>query len=476
MKYKTLIGLEIHVELMTKSKLFCGCSTEFGGEANTHCCPVCLGLPGALPVINKKAVEYCIKAGLAFNCNIAKITKMDRKNYFYPDLVKGYQISQYDVPICSRGYVEIEREGKPKRIRLIRIHVEEDTGKSIHSEKGETLMDFNRSGVPLIEIVTEPDMNSPEEARSFLEKLKATLRYIEVSDCKMEEGSLRCDVNINVVEESTGKKSKIIEMKNINSFKGVVKALEYEEKRHRELLSQGKDTVRETRRWDEIRNETVVMRRKEGVSDYRYFPEPDLVKMEIKGEWIENIRKNFPELPQEKKERFMQEYGLPEYDSEVLTGTKELADFFEKTSKYVDDYKQVSNWIMGDILRRLKDEDMQIEDIRFNPMEFAELLNMVNKGEIGNNIGKKVLKEMFETGQSPKDIVRDKGLIQMNDEEEIKDIVNTVITENPQSVADFKNGKNRAIGFLVGQVMKKTKGKANPQIVNKLILEIIKAK
>lgn len=476
MEYKTLIGLEIHVELMTKSKLFCGCSTEFGGEANTHCCPVCLGLPGALPVINKKAVEYCIKAGLAFNCNIAKITKMDRKNYFYPDLVKGYQISQYDVPICSRGYVEIEREGKPKRIRLIRIHVEEDTGKSIHSEKGETLMDFNRSGVPLIEIVTEPDMNSPEEARSFLEKLKATLRYIEVSDCKMEEGSLRCDVNINVVEESTGKKSKIIEMKNINSFKGVVKALEYEEKRHRELLSQGKDTVRETRRWDEIRNETVVMRRKEGVSDYRYFPEPDLVKMEIKGEWIENIRKNFPELPQEKKERFMQEYGLPEYDSEVLTGTKELADFFEKTSKYVDDYKQVSNWIMGDILRRLKDEDMQIEDIRFNPMEFAELLNMVNKGEIGNNIGKKVLKEMFETGQSPKDIVRDKGLIQMNDEEEIKDIVNTVITENPQSVADFKNGKNRAIGFLVGQVMKKTKGKANPQIVNKLILEIIKAK
>jgi aspartyl-tRNA(Asn)/glutamyl-tRNA(Gln) amidotransferase subunit B len=337
-------------------------------------------------------------------------------------------------------------------------------------------MDFNRSGVPLIEIVTEPDMNSPEEARSFLEKLKATLRYIEVSDCKMEEGSLRCDVNINVVEESTGKKSKIIEMKNINSFKGVVKALEYEEKRHRELLSQGKDTVRETRRWDEIRNETVVMRRKEGVSDYRYFPEPDLVKMEIKGEWIENIRKNFPELPQEKKERFMREYGLPEYDSEVLTGTKELADFFEKTSKYVDDYKQVSNWIMGDILRRLKDEDMQIEDIRFNPMEFAELLNMVNKGEIGNNIGKKVLKEMFETGQSPKDIVRDKGLIQMNDEEEIKDIVNTVITENPQSVADFKNGKNRAIGFLVGQVMKKTKGKANPQIVNKLILEIIKAK
>lgn len=476
MEYKTLIGLEIHVELMTKSKLFCGCSTEFGGEANTHCCPVCLGLPGALPVINKKAVEYCIKAGLAFNCNIAKITKMDRKNYFYPDLVKGYQISQYDVPICSRGYVEIEREGKPKRIRLIRIHVEEDTGKSIHSEKGETLMDFNRSGVPLIEIVTEPDMNSPEEARSFLEKLKATLRYIEVSDCKMEEGSLRCDVNINVVEKSTGKKSKIIEMKNINSFKGVVKALEYEEKRHRELLSQGKDTVRETRRWDEIRNETVVMRRKEGVSDYRYFPEPDLVKMEIKGEWIENIRKNFPELPQEKKERFMQEYGLPEYDSEVLTGTKELADFFEKTSKYVDDYKQVSNWIMGDILRRLKDEDMQIEDIRFNPMEFAELLNMVNKGEIGNNIGKKVLKEMFETGQSPKDIVRDKGLIQMNDEEEIKDIVNTVITENPQSVADFKNGKNRAIGFLVGQVMKKTKGKANPQIVNKLILEIIKAK
>lgn len=473
MAYKTIIGLEIHSELMTKSKIFCNCTTEFGGEANTHCCPVCLGLPGALPVINKKVVEYGIKAGLAFNSKIARETKMDRKNYFYPDLVKGYQISQYDIPLCDGGFIEIETEKGPKIIRLMRIHIEEDTGKSIHSEDGGSLLDFNRSGVPLIEIVTQPDMNSPEEARDFLEKLKATLRYIEVSDCKMEEGSLRCDININVIDEETGVRTSITELKNLNSFKSAVKAMEYEEKRHIAFLKEGKDVVRETRRWDEVKNETIVMRAKASVSDYRYFPEPDMVKMKVEEEWIETIKENLPELPHDKKERFMEVYNLPEYDAGVLTQTKELANFYEETVKYVNDPKQVSNWVMGDVLRRLKDEEIETEDLTLKPSDLAELIELIKDGKISNNIGKKVLKDMFETGKSASTIVKEKGLIQISNEGEIKTIVEKVIGENEQSVIDYHNGKDRALGFLVGQVMKATRGKANPQLVNKLVLEII---
>ncbi|WP_130806108.1 Asp-tRNA(Asn)/Glu-tRNA(Gln) amidotransferase subunit GatB [Senegalia massiliensis] len=469
MSYKTIIGLEIHSELSTNSKIFCSCTTEYGGDPNTHCCPVCLGLPGSLPVLNEKVVEYGIKAGLAFNSKIANHTKMDRKNYYYPDLVKGYQISQYDKPLCEGGYIEVDSENGKKKINLTRIHIEEDTGKSIHSKDGGTLLDYNRAGVPLIEIVSEPDMNSPEEAKQFLEKLKSVLQYIEVSDCKMEEGSLRCDVNINIVDEETGKKSTITEIKNLNSFKSAVKAMEFEQKRHIELLEKGEDTVRETRRYDDLKGETISMRTKEDASDYRYFPEPDIVDMEISNEWIENIRKSLPELPEDKMNRFIKQYDLPEYDAEVLTSSKSLALFYEDTVSHSVDFKTASNLIMGDILRRLKDEDMEIEDIRFSSKEFADLIKLIDSGKISNKIGKKVLREMFEEGKDPNKIVKEKGLIQINDEGEIEKIVDETLEENPESIEDYKNGKDRALGFLVGQVMKKTRGKANPGIVNKLI-------
>ncbi len=475
MSYKTIIGLEIHSELMTESKMFCDCTTEFGGDVNTHCCPICLGMPGTLPVINKRALEFGMKAGLSFNCDIAEKTKMDRKNYFYPDLVKGYQISQYDMPLCENGYIEIEKEdGNKKKIRLIRIHVEEDTGKSIHSNDGGSLVDYNRSGVPLIEIVSQPDMNSSEEAKLFLEKLKSVLEYIEVSDCKMEEGSLRCDVNINIVNEETGEKSTITELKNLNSFKAAVKAIEYEEKRHKELLERGKDTERETRRWDEGKGETILMRVKEDASDYRYFPEPDIVEMEIEREWVEGIRKNLPELPHEKIERFIKEYEIPKYDAEVLTATKALADFYEETVEHCNDPKQVSNWIMGDILRRIKDEDIKIEELRFTAEDLANLIKMISDGKISNNVGKKVLRTMFEEGKKPQKVVEEKGLVQINDDDKLQEIIDEIIANNQQSIEDYKNGKDRALGYLVGQVMKATRGKANPQKANQMIRDSIK--
>lgn len=473
MAYKTLIGLEIHVELATKTKMFCGCPNTFGEEPNTNCCPICLGLPGALPVINKTAVEYAIKAGIAFNCKINTHTKMDRKNYFYADLVKGFQISQHEIPLCEEGYIEIELENGPKKIGLQRIQIEEDTGKLIHTMEGDTLIDYNRSGVPLIEIVTKPDMNTPEEARLFLEKLKSTLRYIEVSDCKMEEGSLRCDVNINVIDTETGAKTNITEIKNLNSFKSAVKAMEYEENRHIQLLKEGKNTLRETRRWDEVKNETITMRVKYGVDDYRFAIEGDLAPIEISQEWIEEIKEELPELPDAKKERFMKEYSLSEYDAGVLTASKELASFYEDTVRYIDDPKLVSNWIMVDVLRRLKDEEVEIQDTKLTPEKLAKLISLVKTGQINNNTGKKVLREVFETGKDPEEIVKEKGLIQISDESQILEIVQKVLSENQQSIIDYKNGKDRALGYLVGQVMKASKGKANPQLVNKMILDLI---
>ncbi|MBU5256125.1 Asp-tRNA(Asn)/Glu-tRNA(Gln) amidotransferase subunit GatB [Tissierella praeacuta] len=473
MGYKTIIGLEIHVELATKTKMFCSCINAFGGEANTHCCPVCIGLPGALPVINKTAVEYAVKAGIALNSKINTKTRMDRKNYFYSDLVKGYQISQDDLPLCDGGYIEIELENETKKVRLERIHIEEDTGKQIHSEKEDTLIDYNRAGVPLIEIVTKPDMNTPEEARLFLEKLRATLKYIEVSDCKMEEGSLRCDININVVDDETGAKTNITEIKNLNSFKGAVKAMEYEEKRHISLLKEGKNTVRETRRWDDISNETITMRGKGGVADYRFAPDGDIAPIELSDEWIEEIKNNLPELPHDKKERFIKEYELSEYDAGVLTASKELAFFFEETIKYIDDSKLVSNWIMGDVLRRLKDEELEIEDTSLTPKYLGQLISIVKEGKINNNTGKKVLKEIFDTGKDPETIVKEQGLIQINDEGALKEIVSKVLDDNEQSIIDYRNGKDRAIGFLVGQIMKVSKGKANPQLVNKMVIDMI---
>lgn len=471
MGYKTIIGLEIHVELMTKHKIFCNCPNEYGSEANTLVCPVCLGLPGALPVLDREALEFGVKAGIAFNSKISNLIKMDRKNYFYSDLTKGYQISQDELPVCGGGYLEIDLEDGEKKVTLNRIHIEEDTGKQLHTENNSTLLDFNRSGVPLIEVVTNPDMNSAEEARLFLDKLRATLKYIEVSNVKMEEGSLRCDVNINIKNEETGEKSNITEVKNINSFKSVVKAIEFEEKRHKELLESGSNTERETRRWDETKGETILMRGKFGVADYRFACDGDIPPMFLTDEEIDEIRKSLPELPHAKKLRFMEEYSLSDYDAEVLTQSRALANFFEETISHMDDSKLVSNWIMGDVLRRLKEEEIEIEEIKFESKDLAELLKLVKEEKINNNTGKKVLREMFETGKSPETIVKEQGLIQISDVSELDGIIEKILSENEQSIIDYKNGKDRAIGFLVGQIMKASKGKANPQVVNKLLME-----
>lgn len=473
MGYETIIGLEIHVELLTNSKIFCSCITKFGGEPNTHCCPICLGLPGTLPVLNKTAVELAIKTGIALGCNIAQESKMDRKNYFYPDLPKGFQISQYDKPICFDGYIEIETSKGIKKIGIKRIHIEEDAGKSIHSEDDVSLLDYNRAGVPLIEIVTKPDIASSEEAHKFLLKLKSILEYLEVSNCKMEQGSLRCDININVLDKDRDLESNIVELKNLNSFKAAIKAIEYEEKRHIKLLDAGKNTIKETRRWDEIKNQTIPMRRKEYVHDYRYFTEPDIVRFNIDKNWIYTIKETLPELPHDKKKRFIMEYGLLEYDADIMVSSKKLADFFEKTVLEVKNSKMVSNWIKTELLSFMKNPEIELENIKFGYLEFAKLLKLIEKNVISNNIAKKILKEMFETGKEPDKIIEDKGLKQINDERVIKEIVMRILKSNPQSVDDYKNGKEKAMGFLIGQVMREAKGKANPQIVNKIIREII---
>lgn len=473
MHYKTIIGLEIHTELMTNTKMFCSCTNAFGGEANTHCCPICIGLPGSMPVINKTAIEFAIKAGIAFNSKINAKTRMDRKNYYYADLVKGYQISQDDIPLCEGGYVEIELQEGVKKVNLERIHIEEDTGKLNHTVDGDTLIDYNRAGVPLIEIVTKPDMNTAEEARLFLENLRARLKYIEVSDCKMEEGSLRCDVNINIVDTETGIRTNISEIKNLNSFRSAVRAIEYEEKRHIALLKEDKNTVKDTRRWDEVKGETVTMREKGEAADYRFAADGDIGPIEISDSWIEEIKNSLPELPHDKKERFVKEYDLSEYDAGVLTGSKELALFFEETIKHIDDAKLVSNWIMGDVLRRLNDEEIEIENTLLTPKALGQLISIVKDGKINNNTGKKVLKEMFETGKDAETIVKEQGLIQISDESELEGIIDKILDENEQSIIDFKNGKDRALGFLVGQVMKASRGKANPQIVNKMVADML---
>ncbi|QHZ53177.1 Asp-tRNA(Asn)/Glu-tRNA(Gln) amidotransferase subunit GatB [Paenibacillus larvae] len=475
-KFETVIGLEVHVELHTKTKIFCGCSTSFGAPPNTHTCPVCLGHPGVLPVLNRQAVDYAIKAAMALNCQIAEETKFDRKNYFYPDSPKAYQISQYDKPIGEHGWIEIEVNGNTKRIGITRLHLEEDAGKLTHVEGGSaSLVDFNRVGTPLIEIVSEPDLRSPEEARAYLEKLKAIMQYCDVSDVKMEEGSLRCDANISLRPVGQAEFGTKAELKNMNSFRGVQRGLEYEVIRQTELLEDGEKVVQETRRWDEAQGKTLSMRSKEEAHDYRYFPDPDLVKVYIDEEWKERIRSTIPELPDARKARYIRDYGLPSYDAEILTSSLKLAEFFEESLEYTADAKMVSNWVMGELLGYLNANNLEITDVKVTGKGLGEMIGLIEKGTISSKIAKTVFKEMIETGKAPQQIVEEKGLVQISDEGAIQAVVNQVIQNNPQSVADYKAGKEKAVGFLVGQVMKETRGKANPGLVNKLIVNTLKS-
>jgi len=470
MEYEVVIGLEVHVELATKTKIFCDCTTEFGGEINTHCCPICTGMPGTLPVMNKEVVEFAIKAGLATHCKIANFSKMDRKNYFYPDLPKAYQVSQFDLPICKNGYIDIEVEGKTKRIGITRIHMEEDAGKLIHSQFGTgSLIDYNRCGVPLIEIVGEPDLRSAEETKAYVEKLKSIIQYVGVSDCKMQEGSLRADVNLSIRPVGESKLGTRTEMKNLNSFKSIVRAINHEQKRQIAEIEQGNTIIQETRRWDDDKGKSYAMRSKEEAHDYRYFPEPDLVPIEISDEKIKKIKAQLPELPHERVKRYIDEYNLPEYDAKILTSSKDIADFFEQAVKSGANPKKASNYIMGDVMKLMN--QFNDESIPFSGEKLAKLIDLVEKNIISQNIAVKVLADMYESKKDPEVIVKEKNLASLNDEGELASIVDTIIKGNEKSVNDYLSGNVKAIGFLMGQVMKRTKGKANPQLVNKLLRE-----
>ena len=470
--YEVIIGLEVHAELSTKTKIFCSCPTAFGAAPNTHTCPICMAMPGTLPVLNEKVVEYAVKAGLATNCEISRNSKNDRKNYFYPDLPKSYQISQFDKPLCEHGYVEIEINGEKKKIRLTRIHIEEDAGKLNHDEfGGGSLVDLNRAGVPLIEIVSEPDLRSAEEVEQYLRKLKSILEYIEVSDCKMQEGSLRADVNVSVRKKGETKLGTRTEMKNMNSFRSIVRAIEYEVDRQIDVIENGGKIDQETLRWDDVSGKTFPMRDKEDAQDYRYFPDPDLVAIKLSEEYIENINNSLPELPESRKERYLQEYKLSEKDAKLITASKYLSDLFEEAVKVCNNPKAVNNWIISDISRILNETEMEPIQIPFDAKQLGKLVVLIDKGTISSSIGKKVLVELFENPRDPEDIIKEKGWIQISDEGAIKEVVLKILENNPQSIADYKGGKDKALGFLVGQAMKETKGKANPQMLNKMFLE-----
>ncbi|TJY38526.1 Asp-tRNA(Asn)/Glu-tRNA(Gln) amidotransferase subunit GatB [Cohnella pontilimi] len=474
-KYETVVGLEVHVELHTKSKIFCGCSTSFGAPPNTHTCPICLGHPGVLPVLNRQAVEYAMKAAMAINCEIAEWCKFDRKNYFYPDSPKAYQISQYDQPIGQNGWIDIEVNGVTKRIGITRLHLEEDAGKLTHIEGGlGSLVDFNRVGTPLLEIVSEPDIRSPEEAKAYLEKLKAIMQYCDVSDVKMEQGSLRCDANISMRPYGQEKFGIRAELKNMNSFRGVQRGLEYEQVRQAEILEDGGTVVQETRRWDEGQGKTFSMRGKEEAHDYRYFPDPDLVRIHIDDEWKARVRASIPELPDARQARYVSQYGLPSYDAGILTASIKVADLFEDSLRYTGDAKASANWIMGELLAYLNANSLELEDVKITGQGLGEMIALIEKGTISTKIAKTVFKAMMESGKSPQQIVEEQGLVQISDEGAILAVVDAVIAANPQSVEDFRNGKDKAIGFLVGQIMKETKGKANPGLVNKLLTDRLK--
>ena len=472
--YEVIIGLEVHAELKTNTKMYCNCSTEFGADPNTHCCPICTGMPGVLPVLNKRVVEFATKAGLATNCEISRFSKQDRKNYFYPDLPKAFQTSQYDLPLCIGGHLDINVNGEQKRIGITRIHIEEDAGKLIHDAyTGDTLVDMNRCAVPLIEIVSEPDIRSADEAVAYMQTLKSILEYLDVCDCKMQEGSLRCDVNLSVRPRGQKEFGTRTETKNLNSFKAIHNSIEFEIKRQIEEVENGGKIYQETRRWDDAKGIGYAMRSKEDAHDYRYFPEPDLAPIILSDEYIQNLKDNLPEMPHIKKERYMKDFDLPEYDADILTSSIKTAKFFEEANDICNNPKAVSNWIMGDFTRMLNEKEIEIDESKVTSQNLAELITLIDKGTISSKIAKQVFEDMFETGENAKDIVEKKGLVQMSDEGAIKEIVQKVVDANPQSIVDYKAGKDRAIGFLVGQIMKETKGKANPQIVNKLLLEII---
>ncbi|MCI5612381.1 MAG: Asp-tRNA(Asn)/Glu-tRNA(Gln) amidotransferase subunit GatB [Roseburia sp.] len=473
-QYETVIGLEVHVELATKTKIFCGCSTAFGGAPNTHTCPVCTGMPGSLPVLNKQVVEYAVAVGLATNCQITQYCKFDRKNYFYPDNPQNYQISQLYLPICRNGHVDIETEQGTKAIGIHEIHMEEDAGKLIHDEWEDcSLVDYNRSGVPLIEIVSEPDMRNAQEVIAYLEKLRMTVQYLGASDCKLNEGSMRADVNLSVREVGATEFGTRTEMKNLNSFKAITHAIEGERERQIELLESGKEVVQETRRWDDAKEYSYAMRSKEDAQDYRYFPDPDLVPVYISDEWLEQIRLRQPEFREAKMARYKEEFDIPEYDIGIITDSKHMADLFEETVAICKQPKKVSNWLMGETLRLLKEKNMDPEDIRFAPGNLAKLIGLVDAKAINSSVAKEVFEVMFEEDVDPEKYVEEKGLKTVNDEGALRKTIEEIIAANPQSVEDYHNGKDRAIGFLVGQTMKAMKGKADPAMVNQILKELL---
>ena len=478
MEYESVIGLEVHAQLLTQSKIFCGCSTTFGEAPNTLICPVCTGQPGSLPVVNRKVVEFAIKLGLATHCRIAPYSLFARKNYFYPDLPKGYQISMYEFPLAEDGFVEITVDGKKKRIKIIRIHLEEDAGKLKHGETPETAsfsyVDFNRTGVPLVEIVSGPDIRSPKEAGDYLRELRAILQYLEISTGDMEKGNFRCDANVSVRLKGQKEFGTRTELKNMNSFRHVEMALEYEIKRQISLLEDGEDVVQETRLWDVDQGITASMRSKEEAHDYRYFPDPDLVPLKTEEDWIEEIRKGLPELPSEKRERFTKQYRIPEYDAMILTSTKPLSVYYEESVRLFPEPKTVSNWIMGDLLRELKRAEREIDQCPVTPAHLAEMLKMIKDGTISGKIAKDVFGEMYQTGEKPSKIVQEKGWIQILDKGEIEGAIENAIQANPKLVEEYRKGKEKLFGFFVGEVMKETKGKANPKLVNELLKEKLK--
>ena len=471
-QYETVIGLEVHVELATKTKIFCSCSTEFGGAPNSHTCPVCTGQPGYLPVLNKQVVEYAVAVGLATNCTITQYSKFDRKNYFYPDNPQNYQISQLYLPICRNGSVEIETANGKKNVRIHEIHMEEDAGKLVHDEwEDVSIVDFNRSGVPLIEIVSEPDMRSADEVIAYLETLRQTIQYLGASDCKLNEGSMRADVNISVREVGSQKFGTRTEMKNLNSFKAIAHAIEGERARQIELLEMGRKVVQETRRWDDNKEASHAMRSKEDAQDYRYFPEPDLVPIVVSDAWIASIRAKQPELRPQKLERYKKEYDIPEYDAKLLTESKHMADLFEATTKLCGKPKKVSNWLMVETMRLLKEHEMDADDLRFSPKHLADLILLVEEGTINGSVAKEVFELVFSEDIDPRNYVEKHGLKTVNDEGELLAVIEQVLAENAQAVEDYHNGKKKALGSLVGQTMKATQGKANPGTVNKLLIE-----